>query len=68
MVRALQLWCAAYIAAGGLVIIGAFSQLERAPAVVVAYAAFCWIWVWAWLLTQSQTWVELPRDGQTGSE
>ena len=50
MSRAFKVMLATHVVAGGLVIIGALSSLERVFGLTVAYGAFCWIWLYGWFL------------------
>jgi uncharacterized membrane protein len=50
MGRAFKVMIATHVVAGGLVIVGALSSLERVFGLIVAYGAFCWIWLYGWFL------------------
>ena len=50
MGQAFMVACATRGIAGGLVIVGALSSLERVFGLIVAYGAFCWVWLQGWVL------------------
>ena len=63
--RAFKVMLATHVIAGGLVIVGALSSLERVFGLMVGYAAFCWIWFWGWFL--KRLWKEQLKEPQDAS-